>query len=290
MAVTDERPSLMNSPLPVDPAPGPARRPPLSRRAVPPAWEQAAVWFDGVDRRGTRVEVFRVGDPEAPPLVFVHGWGLSPRGYAPVVNALAHRGWHVVAPTLPGFGDSTPVRGGRGTLGRTAERVADALEALALPEDVPVVAHSYGSGVTVEMARRRSYLFGHLTLVCPIGGAGSKVTSWAGLVAGIRHEVGRSNLTRVVDTLPNLVRHPRAVASAGVAAKHSDLVDDIAALAAAGLPVTMLLADSDGVVPPSRLRRLHAHDGVHMEVVEGNHGWLLADPEHLADLVPAPAE
>lgn len=275
------------SPLAEGPVPGPPR---LARRAVPPAWEQTAVWFDGTDRRGTRVEVFRVGRPEHPPLVFIHGWGLSPRGYAPAINALAHRGWHVIAPTLPGFGDSTPVRGGRGTLGRTAERIGEALDCLQLPEGVPVVAHSYGSGVAVTVGLARTYLFSEVTLVCPIGGAGSKVTSWAGLVAGIRHEVGKSNLTRVVDTLPNLVRHPRAVASAGVAAKHTDLVDDIAALAARGLPITMLLAEQDGVVPPARLRRLHAHDGVHIEVVPGNHGWLLAEPETFADLSPHPGD
>jgi pimeloyl-ACP methyl ester carboxylesterase len=255
---------------------------------VPPNWEQTAVWFDGVDRRGTRVEVFRVGSPDHPPLLFVHGWGLSPRGYAPAINALAHRGWQVVAPTLPGFGDSTPVRGGRGTLDRTAERLAEGLESLGLPEELPVVAHSYGSGVAVAIALERSYLFSGMTLVCPIGGAGSKVTSWAGLVAGIRREVKRSNLTRVVDTLPNLVRHPRAVASAGVAAKHTDLLDDITTLANRGMPVTMLLADADGVVPPARLTRLHEHDGVRVEVVAGNHGWLLAEPDLFADLSPAP--
>jgi pimeloyl-ACP methyl ester carboxylesterase len=273
------------APLAEDPLPGPHR---LARRAVPPAWEQTAVWFDGSDRRGTRVEVFRVGRPDDPPLVFVHGWGLSPRGYAPAINALAHLGWHVVAPTLPGFGDSTPVRGGRGTLARTAERVGETLDALGLPEGIPVVAHSYGCGVTVTVGLARSYLFSDVLLVCPIGGAGSKVTSWAGLVAGIRHEVGRSNLTRVVDTLPNLVRHPRAVASAGVAAKHTDLVADIADLAARGLPVTMVLADQDGVVPPARLRQLHAHDGVRIEVVAGNHGWLLADPAAFAARCPRP--
>lgn len=258
----------------------------LSARAVPPAWDQTAVWFDGAAQRGTHVEVFRAGDPGAPPLVFVHGWGLSPRGYAPAVNALADAGWYVVAPTLPGFGDSTPVRGGRGTLRRTAARVGEALASYGFDGPVPVVAHSYGSGVAVEVALDQPDLFSTVTLVCPIGGAGSKVTSWAGLVAGIRHEVRRSNLTRVVDTLPSLVRHPRAVASAGVAAKHSDLVDDIARLAGRGTRVTMLLASHDGVVPPARLRRLHEHDDLRIEVVEGNHGWLLADPELLVELGP----
>lgn len=259
----------------------------LARRAVPPAWDQTAVWFDGAAQRGTHVEVFRAGDPAAPPLVFLHGWGLSPRGYAPVVNALAAAGWYVIAPTLPGFGDSTPVRGGRGTLDRTASRVGEALRCYGFDAPVPVIAHSYGSGVAVQVAHEQPDLFSSVTLVCPIGGAGSKVTSWAGLVAGIRHEVRRSNLNRVVDTLPSLVRHPRAVASAGVAAKHSDLVDDIADLAARGTPVTLLLASHDGVVPPARLRRLHARDGVVVEVVEGNHGWLLADPDLLVDLGPA---
>lgn len=275
---------MPRSPLPVgEPASGH-----LSRRAVPVAWEQFAVWFDGTNRSGTRVEVFGVGQPDRPPLVFVHGWGLSPRGYAPAIEALATVGWHVLAPSLPGFGDSTPVRGGRGTLGRTAERIAEAVECLALEGPVPVVAHSYGSGVVVEAAARRPDLFSEITLVCPIGGAGSAVTSWAGLVAGLRHEVGRSNLTRVVDALPNLVRHPRAVASAGVAAKHSDLVDEIAALAARGARITLLLADRDGIVPPARLQSLHKRDGVRVRVVEGNHGWLLTEPHRLATLAPRP--
>lgn len=247
-----------------------------------PGWSQIAVWTDD----DADVEVYAVGDPTSPPIVFIHGWGLSPRGYRPAIDALAAQGWYVVAPSLPGFGGSDPIAGGRDTLIRTGRRIADVVESIGLPDHVPAVAHSYGSGVLVWATLHRPTLFGELTLVCPIGGAGSKLTSWTSLVTGLRHEVGRSSLARMVDTLPSVARHPAAVITAAVTAKQSDLVTPISHVASTGIPVHLIVASNDGVVPPARLLSLNTTPNIDVRVVRGTHGWLLEFPEEFAKMMP----
>ncbi|NRI65198.1 alpha/beta hydrolase [Rhodococcus sp. MS16] len=44
------------------------------------------------------------GDGEL--VVFLHGWGLSPRAYRSSLASLVNRGFRVIAPTLPGLGGS----------------------------------------------------------------------------------------------------------------------------------------------------------------------------------------
>ena len=50
------------------------------------------------------------GEPDAPLVVFLHGLGvLGPRGSDEPAEAWAARGFHVIAPDLPGFGGSAAV-------------------------------------------------------------------------------------------------------------------------------------------------------------------------------------
>jgi pimeloyl-ACP methyl ester carboxylesterase len=43
-----------------------------------------------------------------PDIVILHGWGLSQERFAPLSAELRKRGFHVVAPDMPGFGTSKP--------------------------------------------------------------------------------------------------------------------------------------------------------------------------------------
>lgn len=112
--------------------------------------ELAAYWADGFDWRAQEAELnavpqFRIEvesqpihfihvrspEPDALPLVLTHGWPSSPvefqRVIGPLTDPHAHGGdradaFHVVLPSLPGYGFSTPVRGpGWGNLFRVAQ-------------------------------------------------------------------------------------------------------------------------------------------------------------------------
>jgi pimeloyl-ACP methyl ester carboxylesterase len=102
-----------------------------------------------VSSYGVRIAVCEWGDPEAPPLFLVHG-GSDFAGtfdvFAPIVAAA---GWRVVAWDHRGHGDSDHAA----LYGWDAD-VRDALSVLdsTTPDPVPVVAHSKGGGMMLQLA------------------------------------------------------------------------------------------------------------------------------------------
>jgi len=68
--------------------------------------------MDGIDVAditidGRRWRYYSAGDPEDPAVLMVHGFRSSARFSRPMMLSLSDR-WHVVAPDLPGHGDSEP--------------------------------------------------------------------------------------------------------------------------------------------------------------------------------------
>jgi pimeloyl-ACP methyl ester carboxylesterase len=87
-----------------------------------------------------------------PPLVLIHGLGLSWRSWQPVLDTLeVHH--DVVAIDLPGFGDSSPLSGGAPTAARLADAVESELDRLHM-EAPALVGNSLGGWVALELARR----------------------------------------------------------------------------------------------------------------------------------------
>jgi epoxide hydrolase len=137
----------------------------------------ATYWSDGFDWRaqearlnelpqfttdidGQRIHFLHVRSPEpdARPLVLNHGWPSSPveflRVIGPLTNPRAHGGdpahaFHVVVPSLPGYGFSTPVREpGWGNLFRVAQAWAELMTRLGY-ERYAVHGTDAGSGLAL---------------------------------------------------------------------------------------------------------------------------------------------
>lgn len=240
---------------------------------------------------GEPVEIFRHrpspgagNDLDLGPLVFLHGWGLSPASYAPLLQSLAAAGFHVLAPALPGFGRSAPLPDPRrDTLSRIVERVRGALEAEGLSDQrLAYAGHSLGAGVAVRIAREQPANVEFLALLCPIGGGSAGVATWARLATGLRHEIGQHPLSRIADALPSFLSHPAGSIATGIAAKHADLTDDLRALAEQRVPMLLVAADRDGIVATDRLRVLR---GLDIHDVPGTHGWPLSCPLACASIV-----
>ncbi|MBW2279965.1 MAG: alpha/beta hydrolase [Deltaproteobacteria bacterium] len=113
--------------------------------------------------RGAKIRVYEAGSGD--PLVFLHGaGGLLPDD--PFVVKLAER-FHVFAPCLPGYEDSTGEEDLRDMLGITLH-TADVVEALGL-ERPTLVGHSMGGMIAAEMAAVAPASVERLVLICPAG-------------------------------------------------------------------------------------------------------------------------
>ena len=238
------------------------------------AWDDAeiAVYVTDVSGRDRQI-----------PLLFLHGWGLSPRSYRALCDEIALLGYTVYAPAIPGFGGSAPLPDSlHHTFDRTAALLAETIPALALPTPLPCVGHSFGAGLGVTIADRNPGWISALVLLCPIGGAGPGVTTWLRLLGGLRHELTHDTLPRTLDAIPSLLHNPIALAASGIAAKHADLVDPIQRIAHTHVPVTVVSADQDTVVPTGRIAHV---DNITYIPVHGKHGWPLTHPQECASLI-----
>ncbi|MFC3448416.1 alpha/beta fold hydrolase [Amycolatopsis speibonae] len=79
------------------------------------------------------VEVFyrEAGDPDAPVLLLLHGFPTSSHQFTRLMRRLAGR-WRLIAPDLPGFGETVTPEGFTFTFDRLAEVLGDFVEALEL--------------------------------------------------------------------------------------------------------------------------------------------------------------
>jgi pimeloyl-ACP methyl ester carboxylesterase len=254
-----------------------------------------------VEVDGATVRVMEAGDPDREMLLFLHGWGLSPRAYADGVRRLTAAGVRVVAPALPGFGgsDGPPLRGAAGgwlsgvDLPAYAHRVGRLLDVLGAEHPVFVAGHSFGGGVALQLATDRPERVRSLTLVNSVGGApggghGLVDASWPAWAAGAVRDLSPRQLLRAApsllrDFVPNAVRKPLTLALTARLALTASLADQARALVAAGVPVLFVWADGDRVVAPGALAEVRG--SLPSEVVRGRHGWLLVEPEEFATLL-----
>jgi pimeloyl-ACP methyl ester carboxylesterase len=264
---------------------------------------QAVTWRDVVVD-GAVVRVMEAGpaDPQRPgePLLFLHGWGLSPRAYAAGVTRLTAAGVRVIAPALPGFGgsDGPPLRGHDGRLhgvdlAAYARTVGRLLDVLGVEHPVFVAGHSFGGGVALQLATDRPERVRSLTLVNSVGGApgrrsGLVDASWVRWALGAATELSPRATLRAApgllrDVVPNALRRPVTLALTAHLALTVSLVEQANALVAAGVPVLFVWGDADRLILPGELASVAG--ALPAEVVRGRHGWLLTEPEEFATLM-----
>jgi pimeloyl-ACP methyl ester carboxylesterase len=110
-----------------------------------------------------KIRVFEAGS--GPPLVFLHGAGGLTED-SPFLAALARR-WHVLAPLLPGYGDSEGAESLRDMLAVTLHSF-DVVDALGFDRPI-LVGHSMGGMIAAEMAAVAPREVERLGLIAPAG-------------------------------------------------------------------------------------------------------------------------
>jgi pimeloyl-ACP methyl ester carboxylesterase len=102
---------------------------------------------------------------EGPPVVLVHGYGVSGTYMLPLARVLAESSWSAFVPDLPGQGRSEPLRRREG-IGDIADALGAWVEANALTRPF-FVANSLGCQVVTELASRGPEWAGPMVLVGP---------------------------------------------------------------------------------------------------------------------------
>lgn len=118
---------------------------------------------------GTRLRLVESGDPHAPPVLLVHGFGASSYQWRFTLPMLAAAGFHAIAPDLPGHGFSQlAFPQGEYTRDVYARRMWHLLDALGVT-GAPVVGHSMGGAIAAAMSWQHPERISRLALLSPAG-------------------------------------------------------------------------------------------------------------------------
>jgi pimeloyl-ACP methyl ester carboxylesterase len=247
---------------------------------------------------------------DGPPVVFVHGWGLSARSYAKALPLIAASGHRVIAPALPGFGRSDALPG-EYTFEKLANWLDDLLDHVGVDEPAALVGHSFGGGVATATAWHHRERARSLTLVNSVGGsvwkdgghlgprslADRPLWDWGlhlpaefrppGLGGRGPWRASRKALPVVLrDVVTNALTNPGAVWRAADLARRADLRDELAELAERGLPVSIVWGSEDTVVPEATFLAMCDAVGADGDIIEdAGHSWLLMDPVGFGEVV-----
>ena len=219
---------------------------------------------------------------DGPPLVLVHGLGVSGRYFLPIARTLAGR-FRVVVPDLPGFGLSTrprrPLR--LDELSETLDRLADAIGF----RRATFLANSYGCQVVTRLAVTHPERVERLVLVGPTvdDSARDPVRQAARLLVDGYHEPG--SLVAIV--LSDYLRAgPVTVATGAAEALRHRIEEDARRLAA---PALVVRGARDPLVPQPWVERLTAaFRAGELHVIAGApHAAHFTHPDAVAALVTA---
>jgi 4,5:9,10-diseco-3-hydroxy-5,9,17-trioxoandrosta-1(10),2-diene-4-oate hydrolase len=118
--------------------------------------------FTKVD--GVRLHYQEAGDPNAPPMILIHGFASSNLVWSKVFLEFAAAGFRVIAPDLLGYGYSDKPRHVDYTIARQAEMVLSFMKQLGIDRAV-LVGSSYGAAVAATIALDHPTLVEKLILV-----------------------------------------------------------------------------------------------------------------------------
>lgn len=121
-----------------------------------------------VTARGVRMRVLEAGADQPTPLVLLHGFLASHLEFDDVIDSLARR-FHVIAPDLPGFGESEKPSPSKYaySVESFAEAVADLIAAYGVGRAC-VLGHALGGSIALTLATHHAELVTRLGLVAPL--------------------------------------------------------------------------------------------------------------------------
>jgi pimeloyl-ACP methyl ester carboxylesterase len=119
---------------------------------------------ENVGRRGGRMQAVFAGDPDAEPILMLHGLGGTKSSFLPIVPAMAKH-YRVIALDLPGFGSSAKPRGAYNAKW-FAERVFRFMDQLDIDAAL-LVGNSMGGRIAMEMGLMDANRVRAMACLCP---------------------------------------------------------------------------------------------------------------------------
>lgn len=247
----------------------------------------------------TKTVHFTVGGV-GPSVLFLHGWGLGHHAYRAGLRKLAHQGFHVIAPALPGFGGTPDLEPGNRTFVGYARWLNRFVSAVGIRPSL-LVGHSFGGGVAIRAMGDMAGFADGLVLLNSVGGswrhgddgdrpmAERPIWDWGkaipGDVVGLLGGAASILPSLFQDLVPNVLRNPFGVAKVGRLARNADLVEVLRSIAERRVPISVVHSENDGVIPASSFASLCSAAGVEGQRIKGIHSWPLTSPALFADLV-----
>ncbi|MFN7570805.1 MAG: alpha/beta fold hydrolase BchO [Betaproteobacteria bacterium] len=252
---------------------------------APPPWHtDGADWPNRTASRfvaaaGIRWHVQIMG--QGPVLLLLHGTGASTHSWAELAPLLA-RHYTVIAPDLPGHGFTEALPPRRLSLPGMAEAVAQLVQTLHLPPAL-AVGHSAGAAILIRMALDAriapralvalngallpfaglaGVLFAPLAKLLSLNPLIPRLFAWRALDRGAVERLVESTGSRLterqLDLYVRLLRNAAHVQGALDMMANWDLRALGADLPRLGVPLTLVVAERDGTVPPAQAEQARA--------------------------------
>lgn len=126
----------------------------------------------------TKIFVQTSGNPDAQPVILIHGTGAWSEMWKPYMRQVAAAGYYAVALDIPPFGYSLPPASGKYDKTHQAKRILAVLNTLNIKHAV-FVAHSIGASPLMEALLTRPEIVTKLILISPALGLESPLTDGA---------------------------------------------------------------------------------------------------------------
>ena len=233
------------------------------------------------------------GPEQAEAILLLHGFAGDRRAWAAVAAILARAGARVVAPDLPGHGETAVEAGDVG-----AVEAAMATFAASLPGRVHLVGHSFGAVVATALAARLGDRVARLTLITPAGCGREISDAFVSGMAAARTTGEVAHLLRLLGPKGGALSDTAlaAMASESARGRLTALAADFAgplgqrvdilrplATIAKRLPVRALFATEDRVIPATHALALPPQVAVHFLPTGHMPQW--DAPADVADLI-----
>jgi pimeloyl-ACP methyl ester carboxylesterase len=249
-----------------------------------------------VDLRECKIHYLEGGNlTETPPILFLHGWGISAQPYREILTLLAQR-HRVIAPDLPSFAQSTHPASLE-SYAQYAEILVSFLNAIAssdpqgiaLPK-VHLIGHSFGGGIGITIASFAPEKIQSLVLVGSTGipsGSIPEVLMRRAIEMPLQISIPKLHLQFIEIPqvfLPNLVLNTGNLIQALFLSLEKDLTPLLSQIQA---PCLLLWSRKDLTIPLSAAEELYRrikHSKLTI-VEEGYHEWNLLHPEKFTAIV-----